>query len=92
MAQFIGTRLKVALATMSHTKVTPAGLKPQECEGNFGRSRPSLLYIPKKDVIQEARDSSANMLKLKLPDKVELCIWFGQRGSQSNSCFTSIVP
>ena len=57
---------------MSHTKVAPEGLKPQECETNLGRSRPPIPYIPEKDVIQEAIDSSDNMLKLTLPHKVEL--------------------
>ncbi len=57
---------------MSHVKVAPGGLKPQECERTVGRSRPPIPYIPEKDVIQEAVDSSANMLKLLLPHKVEL--------------------
>ena len=55
-------------------KVAPEGLKPQECERNAGRSKPPIPYIPEKDVIQEAIDSSANTLKLTLPHKVELCI------------------
>ena len=42
---------------MSHAKVAPEGLKPQECERNAGRSRTLILYIPEKDVIQEAVDS-----------------------------------
>ena len=59
---------------MGHAKVAPEGLKPQECERNAGRSKPPIPYIPEKDVIQEVVDSSANMLKLKLPHKVELCV------------------
>jgi hypothetical protein len=59
---------------MSHAKVAPEGLKPQECERNTGRSKPLILYIPEKDVLQEAVDSSANMLKLTLPYKVDLHI------------------
>ena len=57
---------------MSHAKVAPEGLKPQECERNTSRSRPPIPYIPEKDFIQEAVDSSASTLKLMLPHKVEL--------------------
>jgi hypothetical protein len=57
---------------MSHAKVAPEGLKPQECERNTCRSKPPIPYIPEKDVIQEAVDSRANTLKLTLPHKVEL--------------------
>ena len=71
-ALFLGTRLGKAATRMSHAKVAPEGLKPQECERNAGRSRPPIPYIPEKDVIQEAVDSSANTLKLMLPHKVEL--------------------
>ena len=59
---------------MSHTKVAPEGLKPQECKSKVGKSKPPIPYFPEKDVIQEAIDSSANTLKLTLPHKVELCI------------------
>ena len=55
-----------------HGKVAPHGLKPHECEGNAGRSKPPIPYIPEKDVIEEAVDSSAHTLKLTLPHKVEL--------------------
>ena len=44
------------------------------------RSRPSIPYIPEKDVIQEAVDSSANMLKLMLPHKVELHVPVWSKG------------
>ena len=59
-------------ARMSHMKVAPEGLKPQECERNARRSRPPIPYIPEKDLL--AVDSSANSLKLTLPHKVELCV------------------
>ena len=49
---------------MSHAKVALEGLKPQECERNAGRSKPPILYIPEKDDLQEAVESSANTLKL----------------------------
>ena len=71
-ALFLVTRLGAALAIMSHAKVAPEGLKPQECERNLGRIKSPFPYIPKKDVIQEAVDSSTNMLKLTLPHKMEL--------------------
>ena len=69
-ALFIVTSLGAAATRMSHAKVAPEGLKPQECERNAGRSRPPIPYIPEKDVLQEAVDSSANTLKLTLPHKV----------------------
>ena len=71
-ALFLGMRLGDISTRMSHAKVAPEGLKPQECERNAGRSRPPIPCIPEKDVIQEAVDSSTNMLKLMLPHKVEL--------------------
>ena len=61
-------------------KVAPEGLKPQDCERNVGRSWPPILYILEKDVIQEAVDSSANILKLMLPHKVELCVPVWSKG------------
>jgi hypothetical protein len=66
---------------MSHVKVAPEGLKPQECERNMGRSKQPIPDIPKKDVIQEVVDSSANMLKLTLPHKVELRIPVWSKGT-----------
>ena len=57
---------------MSHAKVAPEGLKPQECKRNAGRSKPPIPYILEKDDLQEAVESSANTLKLLLPHKVEL--------------------
>ena len=61
--------------------VAPEGLKPQDCEMNSGRSKPPILYIPEKDEIQEAIDSSTNMLKLTLPSKVELCFSVWSKGT-----------
>ena len=66
---------------MSHVKVAPEGLKPQECDRNTGRSKPPLPYITKKDVIQEMVYSKANTLKLTLPQKLELCIPFWSKGT-----------
>ncbi len=50
-ALFLGTHLGDAAARMSHAKVAPEGLKPQECERNVGRRRLLIPYIPEKDVI-----------------------------------------
>ena len=66
---------------MSHVKVVPEGLKPQECERKTGRSKSPVLYIPKKDGIQEAVDSCTITLKLKLPHKVEFCIPVWSKGT-----------
>ena len=70
-ALFIGTSLDAAAARMSHAKVAPEGLKHQECERNAARSKPPIPYIPEKDDLQDAVESSANTLKLTLPHKVE---------------------
>ena len=50
-ALFIGTSLGTDIKRMSHAKVAPEGLKPQECERNVGRSKAPIPYIPEKDVI-----------------------------------------
>ncbi len=77
----LGTSLGKAATRMSHAKVAPEGLKPQECERSMGRSRPPIPYIPVKDVIKEAVDSSANMLKLMLPHRVELRVPVWSKGT-----------
>jgi hypothetical protein len=66
---------------MSHVKVAPEGLKPQECERNTGRSNSPIPYIPEKDVLQEAVYSNANTLKISLPHKVELCVHVWSKGT-----------
>ncbi len=66
---------------MSHAKVVPEGLTPQECKRNARRSKPPILYISEKDDLQEAVDSSANMLKLLLPHKVELHVPVWSKGN-----------
>ena len=45
------------------------------------RSKPLIPYIPEKDVIQEAVDSSASMLKLMMPHKVELRVPIWSKGT-----------
>ena len=71
--------LGAAARKISHAKVAPEGLKPQE--RTLGGSKPPIPYIPEKDVIQEALDSSANMLKLTWPHKVELHIHVWSKGT-----------
>jgi hypothetical protein len=66
---------------MSHARVSPEGLKPQECERNAGRSKPPIPYIPEKEVLVEAMDSSANTVKLTLPHKVELRVPVWSKGT-----------
>ncbi len=66
---------------MSHAKVAPEGLKPQECERNVGRSKPPIPYIPKKHNLQEVVESSSNLLKFTLPHKVELCVPVWSKGT-----------
>ena len=66
---------------MSPAKVAPEGLKPQECERNLGRSKPQIPFIPKKDNLQEAVESSTNTLKLTLPHKVELRVPVWSKGT-----------
>ena len=66
---------------MSHVKVAPEGLNPQECERIAGGSKPPIQYIHEKDVIQEAVDSSTNMLKMTLPHKLELNVPVWSKGS-----------
>ena len=58
------------------SEAVPEGLKPQECERGSGRVKPPIPYIPEKDDLKEAVDSSAS-IKLTLPTKVELrvCMW-----------------
>ena len=78
---FVGTCLSDAATRMSHLRVAPEGLKPQECKRSAGRSRPPIPYIPEKDVIQEVVDSSTNTLKLMLPHKVELRVPVWSKGT-----------
>ena len=80
-ALFHGTSVGAAARRMSHVKVAPEGLKPQECERNMVRSKPPIPYNPQKDVIQETIDSSANTLKLTLPHKVELRVPVWSKGT-----------
>ena len=52
-------------------KAVPEGLNPQECERRSGRVKPPIPYIPEKDDLNEAVESSTS-IKLTLPTKVEL--------------------
>ena len=70
-ALFVGTPLGKALENLKMNKAVPEGLKPQECEHGSGRVRPPIPYIPEKDDLNEAGESSAT-IKLTLPTKVEL--------------------
>ncbi len=84
-ALLIGKCLRDTAQRMSHTKVAPEGLKPQECERNAGRSKPSIRDNPEKDITQEAVDSSTNTMKLLLPKKVKLHVPVWSKEVLSNS-------
>jgi len=68
---FVGTPLRRALKIIKMSKAVPEGLKPQECECGSSRVKPPIPYIPEKDDLQEAVESSTS-IKLTLPTKVEL--------------------
>ena len=53
-ALFTSTCLGDALRRMSTTKAVPDGLTNQECKRNLGWSKLPVLYIPERDVIQDA--------------------------------------
>eukprot|EP00804_Cyclotella_cryptica_P013425 CCRYP_005163-RA/>CCRYP_005163-RA protein AED:0.25 eAED:0.61 QI:0/0/0/1/1/1/2/0/411 len=53
------------------SKAVPDGLKPQECECGSDWVKPPIPYIPEKDGLQEAVESTA-LVKLTLPTNVEL--------------------
>lgn len=56
-------------------------LKPQEHEQGSGCNMPPIQYIPAKDELQEAVDSTANTFKLILPVKVESWVPVWSRGT-----------
>ena len=79
-ALFVGTPLGKALEYLKMSKAVPEGLKPQECERGSGRVKPPIPYIPEKDDLSEAGESSAT-IKLMLPTKVELRVPVWSRGT-----------
>eukprot|EP00804_Cyclotella_cryptica_P007830 CCRYP_001409-RA/>CCRYP_001409-RA protein AED:0.37 eAED:0.37 QI:0/-1/0/1/-1/1/1/0/116 len=62
------------------SKAVPDGLKPQECESGSGRVKSPIPYIPEKDDLQEAVESTA-LITLTLPTKVELRVSVWSRGT-----------
>ena len=62
------------------SKAVLEGLKPQECECGSGRIRPPIPYIPEKNDLNEAGESSAT-IKLTLQTKVELWVPVWSRGT-----------
>jgi uncharacterized protein YukE len=79
-ALFVGTPLGKVLENLKMSKAVPEGLKPQECERGSGRVRPPIPYIPEKDDLNEAGESSAT-IKVTLPTKVELRVPVWSRGT-----------
>jgi hypothetical protein len=65
-ALFVGISLGIALRNTKMSKAVPDGLKPQECERGSSRVQPPILYIPKKNELQEAGGGTASV-KLPLP-------------------------
>jgi hypothetical protein len=59
------------------SKTVPDGLTLWECKQGSGRVKPPIPYIPEKDELQEAVESTAS-IKLTLTTKVELrvSVWF----------------
>ena len=86
---FLGTPLDIALRNTKISKAVPEGLKPQECKRGSFRVKPPIPYIPEKDELQEAVESTAS-IKLTLPTKVELqmSVWFVVL-RRSSSCTSS---
>eukprot|EP00804_Cyclotella_cryptica_P029968 CCRYP_013430-RA/>CCRYP_013430-RA protein AED:0.37 eAED:0.41 QI:0/-1/0/1/-1/1/1/0/173 len=62
------------------SKAVPDGLKLQECERGCGQVKPPIPYIPEKDDLQEAVESTA-LIKLTLPTKVELRVSLWSSGT-----------
>ena len=79
-ALFVGTPLGTALRNTRMSKAVSDGLKPQECKQGSGRVKQPIPYIPEKDELQEAVDSTAS-IKLTLPTKVELQVSVWSRGT-----------
>ena len=53
------------------SKAVLDGLKPQECKQGTGRVKPPISYIPEKDELQEAVETTTST-KLTLLTKMEL--------------------
>ena len=77
---FVWTPLGKALENLKMSKAVQEGLKPQECERGSGRVRPPIPYIPEKDDLNEAGESSTT-IKLPLSTKVELRVSVWSRGT-----------
>ncbi len=56
---------------MSSKKVTPAGLKHQECEPGKGGEKAPIQYVPEPDPIQEALDLKPESPKYTLANGSE---------------------
>ncbi len=60
-ALFVGTPLGNILENLKMSKAVPEGFKPQECERRGSRVRPPIPYIPEKEDLNEAGESSATI-------------------------------
>lgn len=71
-ALYIATFLRAAMRGISHLKALPDELNPLECKWNLGLSKLHIPYTYEKYTIQEAMDTSTNILKITLSLKVKL--------------------
>jgi hypothetical protein len=76
-ASFVGTPLGIALR---NTKMSKAGLEPQECKQGSSQVKLPIPYISEKDELQEAVESTV-LIKLTLPTTVELRVSVWSRGT-----------
>ena len=75
-ALFVETPLSRALRNIKMSKAVADGLKSQECERGSSPVKPPIPYIPEKDKLQEAVESTA-LIKFTLPTTVEfqVSVW-----------------
>jgi hypothetical protein len=61
---------------MSLTKAVPEGIKDRECKRITFCKRPPVLYVPKKDIVQEIASAFKNdqSLKTSIEEDAELCL------------------
>jgi len=72
------------------SKAVLDGLKPQECKRGSGQVKPLIPYIPEKDKLQEAVESTAS-IKLTLPTKVELRVTCSRYSRESHHAHPTAI-
>ena len=62
---------------MSNSKAVPEGLKHQEYEKGSRAKRPPIPYVPVVDPVQDVVNTTKeHPMKIKLPDKTEIQVWY----------------